>query len=124
MACRFGSPAEREGRIMEEALSRTALQRQNQRFQGSGGRSQENRGLGFRPAFMDADTRAVYPSCFADGRPAPFHLIDGLPRKLIVMRHSSGRVAALKASVISGFVRDNRFYSRDEAARCVSAQPA
>jgi hypothetical protein len=109
---------------MGRALSSTALQRQNQRFQGTGGRSQENCGLGFRPAFMDADTRTVYPSCFADGRPAPFHLIDGLPRELVVVRHSPGRVAALKASVISGFVRENRFYSRDEAARCVSAQAA
>ena len=109
---------------MRKGLSTIALQRQNQRFEGTGGRSQENSGLGFRPAFMDTDTRAIYISCFADGRPAPVHLIDGLPRTLIVVRHSSGRTAALKASVVSGFVREDRFYSRDEAARCVSAQPA
>jgi hypothetical protein len=109
---------------MKEALSDTVLQRQNRRFLGTAGRSQENRGLGFRPAFMDTDTRIVYPSCFADGRPAPFHLIDGLPDKLIAARLSSGGAAAVKASVISGFVRAGRFYSRDEAARCTSPERA
>lgn len=109
---------------MKKALSSTALQRQNQRFQGTGGRSQENRGQGFRPAFMDTDTLAIYASCFDDGRLAPVHLIDGLPDVLIVARFSSGRVAALKASVIPGFVREERFYTRDEAAQCVSADLA
>jgi hypothetical protein len=56
---------------MQERLSSTVLRGQNQRFQGAGGRSEENRGIGFRPAFMDTDTRTIYPSCFADGRPAP-----------------------------------------------------
>jgi hypothetical protein len=109
---------------MKEALNNTALQRQNQRFQGTGGRSQENQGRGFRPAFMDTDTLAIYASCFSDGRLAPVHLIEGLPDVLIVARFSSGRVATLKASVIPGFVRENRFYTRDEAAQCVSADPA
>lgn len=113
-------PLMREGKIMQEALSSTVLQRQNRQFEGTGGRSEHNRGLGFRPAFMDTDTLAIYVSCFADGRPAPFHLIDGLPNHLVVARLSSGRVVAVKASVISGFVRDECFYSRDEAARCVS----
>jgi hypothetical protein len=54
----------------------------------------------------------------------PFHLIDGLPDALIVARLSSRRVATLKASVISGFVRANRFYSRDQAAQCVSTESA
>jgi hypothetical protein len=73
---------------------------------------------------MDTATLAIYASRFADGRLAPFHLIDGLPDMLIAARSSSGRVAALKASVIPGFVREDHFYTRDEAARCVSADPA
>lgn len=113
-----------EGKIMKEALSKTVLQRQNLRCHGTGGRSQENRGRGFRPAFMDTDTLAIFASRFADGRLAPFHLIDGLPDVLIVARLSSGRVATLKASVIPGFVQEDRFYTRDEAARWVSAGPA
>lgn len=105
---------------MRTALSSSVLEKQNQQFKGSGGRSEENRGLGFRPAFMDTETLAIYASCFADGRPAPFHLIDGLPDELIAERSASGRVAVLKASVVSGFVREDHFYSRDEAAQCVS----
>ena len=107
---------------MEPRLSSTVLQDQNQQFLGTGGRSEENGGQGFRPAFMDSDNRAVYASCFADGRPAPFHLIDGLPEHLIARRLACGRVAEVKASVISGFVRDARFYSRDEAAQCISSK--
>lgn len=104
---------------MKAALSTTTLRRQNRGLQGTGGRSEENRGQGFRPAFMDTDTLAVYVSRFADGRPAPFHLIDGLPDAVVVERRASGKVATLKSSVVSGFVRGDRFYSRDEAAQCV-----
>ena len=102
-------------------LTGTQLQLQNQRFDGTGGRSEENRPAGFRPAFMDVDTLTVYESRFADGRPAPVHVLDGLPEELVVARSSSGRIAAVKASVIAGFVRAARFYSREEAARCIAA---
>lgn len=105
---------------MEGTLSEATLVRENQRFRGTGGRSEENRPAGFRPAFLDAETRIIYPSRFGDGMPAPFHLLDGLPDEVVLARHASGRVAQVKASVISGFVRDARFYTREEAARCVS----
>lgn len=107
---------------MNAALSNAVLVHENWVYRGSGGRSEENSGQGFRPAFLDTETHAIYPSCFSDGRPAPFHLIDGLPDDLIVARFSSGKVAEVKASVISGFVRERRFYSRDEAAQCVAEQ--
>lgn len=97
-------------------LSKVVLQNENVRFLGTGGRSEENRSAGFRPAFLDEETRIVYPSRFVDGMLAPFHLLDGLPDDLVVSRHPSGRVARVKPSVISGFVRDARFYTRDEAA--------
>jgi hypothetical protein len=47
------------------------------------------------------------------------HLIDqalALPRELVVSRRPCGRVAAVKASLVSGFVRAGRFYTREEAA--------
>jgi len=109
---------------MNSALTHVGLQDQNRRFVGTGARSEENRGAGFRPAFMDADTFTIYESRFADGRPAPVHLLDGLPDELVVERTSSGRVAAVKASVVAGFVRATRFYSREEAARTISMLPA
>ncbi|MFO1349171.1 MAG: hypothetical protein U1F68_00230 [Gammaproteobacteria bacterium] len=89
---------------------------QNQRFQGRGGVSAENRDAGFRPAFIDTATGAIYLSRFADGRPAPMHLLDGLPPELVIARFPSGRVAAAKDSVVAGFVRAGRFYTRDQAA--------
>jgi hypothetical protein len=105
---------------MNVTMSEAVLKRENVEFLGTGGRSQENRSLGFRPAFRDEDTLAVYPSCFADGRPAPFHLLDGLPPEVVVTRTSKGRVAAVKPSIVSGFTLDGEFYSRDAAARKAS----
>lgn len=105
---------------MEAALTDAVLGWENRRFFGSGGRSQENRACGFRPAFMDTQTRLVYASCFQDGRPAPFHLLDGLPDEVVLTRLPSGKVLAVKESVVSGFVRDGCFLTRDEAAAHVT----
>lgn len=105
---------------MSQALSPSILQRENARFRGSGGVSEENAATGLRPAFLDTRTHTVYLSCFADGRPAPVHLLDGLPACLVAARNAAGRILRAKASVVSGFVRDGRFYSRDEAAALVS----
>lgn len=105
-------------------LTEAVLKRENAVFRGSGGRSEENRGLGFQPAFLDAETRNIYASQFPDGRPAPFHLLDGLPDELVLARHPSGTVSQIKASVISGFVRHGRFYTREEASHCVAALDA
>lgn len=105
---------------MSAALSPTALQGENRRFRNTGGRSEENRPLGFRPAFKDVATGSVYESRFADGRPAPFHLLDGLPDSVVLQREPGGRVGKVKDSVVSGFVLAGRFYTRDEAAREVA----
>lgn len=103
------------------AMTEARLKSENRQFRGTGGVSGGSGGVGFRPAFMDAVTRAIYPSRFADGRPAPFHLLDGLPDEVVLRRDGSGRVAAVKASILSGFVRSGRFYTRDEAASLVAA---
>lgn len=105
---------------MQTTLSEAALTRENTWFRGTGGRSEENHGAGFRPAFLDAETRIIYASRFVDGMPAPFHLLDGLPDDVVLARHPCGRVAQVKASVVSGFVREARFYTREEAARCLT----
>ncbi len=92
------------------------LGRENAVFGGTGGVSAENRQFGFRPAFRDGDTGVVYASLFANGQPAPFHLLDGLPDEMVLQRHPSGRVAAVKESITSGFVCGGRFYTREQAA--------
>ena len=96
------------------------IKAQNRRYEGTGGVSQENRGGGFLPAFADTVTGATYPSRFADGRPAPIHLLDGLPAELVVARSASGRVTVVKDSVVAGFLRAGRFYTRAQAAEAMT----
>lgn len=107
---------------MLNGLNEQTLVHENRRFLGTGGRSEENAGLGFLPAFCDRDSGAVYRSCFADGRPAPFHLLDGLPDELVV-RGESGRATGARSSLVAGFVLRGRFFTREEAAACVSGSP-
>jgi hypothetical protein len=97
-------------------MNRRLLRQENEQYAGSGGVSRENRSLGLRPAFRDNASGKVYPSCFADGRPAPFHLLDGLPDALVMRRADSGQVLEAKAGLVCGFLLHDRFYTRDEAA--------
>jgi hypothetical protein len=86
-------------------------------MRGTGGRSAENHSAGFEPAFRDPQTREVRLSRYADGRPAPYHLLDGLPDEWISHRDDQGRVLSTKPGIESGFVRAGRFYTREQAAR-------
>ncbi|MGZ5037470.1 MAG: hypothetical protein ACXWG1_00880 [Usitatibacter sp.] len=104
---------------MKRVITERQLERENSVHVGTGGRSQENAGLGFRPAFYDFATQKIYPSRFADGRLAPFHLLDGLPDEAVADRAPNGRVVSAKATLISGFVREGYFYTRTAAARAV-----
>jgi len=103
-------------RVMNEEL----IRKQNVAFAGTGGRSEENRNLGFRPAFFDFATQTIYLSRFANGRPAPFHMLDGLPEEVVVDRSPTGRVISAKATLISGFERGGFFYTRTAAARAAT----
>jgi hypothetical protein len=97
-------------------LELKTLETQNRRFKGTGGVSEENRAQGFRPAFMDTRTGDVYLSRFGDGRPAPIHILDGLPANAVLRRTGSGRVTAVYGWITAGFVRDGRFFTREQAA--------
>lgn len=103
-------------RYITEPLSAEGLEEQNRQLKGTGGVSQQNRTLGFRPAFLNLETGRVYLSRFADGRPAPMHLLEGLPAALAAKHSASGRIMAAKASVLAGFLRNGHFYTRDQAA--------
>ena len=103
-------------RVMNEAV----LREENTAHAHTAGRSQNNASLGFTPAFLDFETQTIYPSRFADGRLAPFHLLDGLPEEVVVDRLASGRVTAAKATLISGFVRNGYFYTRSAAAKAAA----
>ena len=103
-----------------QSMTITTLAVQNRLFVGTGGVSPENRILGFVPGFLDQETGSVYRSCNADGRPAPMHLIDGLPEEVITARNPSGRVVAVKGSVVAGFIRDGSFYTREQVANVLN----
>ena len=103
---------------MAQTLTLNSLVADNRFFAGSGGISQENRQFGFEPGFLDRETGAIYRSRWANGAPAPFHALDGLPDHLVVARGPTGRVAAVKTSVVAGFVRWGCFYTREQAAGC------
>ena len=61
---------------MKEHLSKAELAHEQARYAGTGGSSESNRVQGFEPAFLDMETGNVYPSRFADGRPASVHMLD------------------------------------------------
>jgi hypothetical protein len=106
----------------EDDLTCAALDRQNRTYRGTKGVSQGNRDEGFEPAFRDRTSGMVYRSRFADGRPAPMHLLEGLPRDLAVSRDGSGKTTGDKSCVEAGFVRAGAFYTRDEAANELDAR--
>jgi hypothetical protein len=105
---------------MNDVLTERVLQLETQVFRGTGGVSANSRTYRFHPAFLDTSTNTVYLSRFANGQPAPFHLLDGLPDEVVVGRSASGKVQAVKPTVVSGFVRSERFYTREEAAQTVA----
>ena len=100
---------------MGYALTAQTLHSENQHFAGTGGISPNNRSQGFQPGFYDAESGEVAISCFTDGTPAPIHMLDGLPACWVMARNSGGGILSVKASVVSGFIRGGRFYTRMQA---------
>ena len=96
------------------------LDNQNARYAGTGGVSFNNRRAGFAPAYLNTDTGEMVVSCFADGSPAPVHVLDGLPGDWVAVRGDDGGVSAAVSSVVAGFTRHGVFYTRADAARLVS----
>jgi len=104
---------------MKNPFSISWLRTENRSFKGTGGVSQENRSLGFIPAFYDSQSHQALVSRFANGTPAPIHVLDGLPVEWVLRRDPSGRVTAVRGSVVAGFLYGGRFYTREEAARAL-----
>lgn len=105
---------------MKPLMNEKSIQHENAIHAGGGGVSAGNARLGFKPAFLDFATQRIYPARFADGRLAPFHLLDGLPDEVVAERSITGRVLAAKSTLISGFVRNGFFYTRSAAAKAVA----
>ena len=92
------------------------LAQENCQFAGTGGVSANNADACFAPAFMDFNTGQIELSRFQDGSTAPYHLIDGLPRDWVIQRDVAGKVLGIRSTVVSGFVRLGKFFTREEAA--------
>lgn len=98
-----------------------SLRHENDAYRNSGGVSAENADRGFLPAFRDTKTGRCYLSRFADGQPAPVHLLDGLPEAAVLERDPQGRVVAAIPTLTSGFFLGDKFLTREEAAQAVAA---
>ena len=107
---------------MKQSLSYQELHQQNAEFKNTGGTSDENRTDGFLPAFFDSEAKTAELARFSDGTPAPMHILDGVPSEWVTERDSSGRVTAVKSSIVAGFIRDGVFYTREQASYICSQQ--
>lgn len=96
-------------------MDQRAIRRENHAYRGTMGASQENFSAGFRPAFRDTATGRVEYARFQSGHVAPVHLIEGLPRDWAISVSPDGQVMDIKDGIIAGFIKDDRFFTRDEA---------
>lgn len=105
--------------LLGATLSAKVLAQQNTLYRGTGGVSDGNRDQGFSPAFLDQSTGVTYLSRFADGRVAPFHMLDGLPDELLEGMNLDSQVRLIKNCVVAGFLRGGLFYTREQAAEAI-----
>ncbi len=103
-------------------LNGAILKRENRAYCGSAGVSEGWREACFRPAFPDQETGTVYLSRYPNGHVATFHTLEGLPDEVVAARYANGKVAKTKNTLISGFLKGNTFYTRQQAAAKVDAK--
>lgn len=103
-------------------LGEFELRLENSAYRGTGGVSENNRESGFLPAYRNIRTGQTVLSRFSDGRPAPIHVLDGVPQDWVVARDDKGRVRRVLATVVSGFLHHGRFYTREDAARALGVE--
>lgn len=105
--------------ILLKTVCNQSLIQENIQYAGTAGISKNNRGQGFVPGFMDTDSGHIYRSRFADGRPAPVHMLSGLPDELFDSNGYANQQHPVKKSVVSGFIRENNFYTREQTAEAL-----
>lgn len=107
------------GTLHDRELTTPLLQEQARTFWGTGGTSDQAKTVGFLPGFIDKETGRTYRACFANGMPAPMHVLDGLPSEVVTARDANGRAIAVKCTVVAGFLRMGQFFTRAQAAQLV-----
>lgn len=96
-------------------MNNQQLQRENLAFAGTRGVSENNRASGFKPAFLEQSSGRVEVARFASGCAAPMHIINWLPREWAASQDQDGTIESLVPGIISGFLRDGVFYTREQA---------
>jgi len=74
---------------------------------------------GFLPAFYDKATMTAEVSRFTSGGPAPIHLLDSVPADWVARRCTSGKILALKETVIAGYLYNGFFFTPEEVAHAI-----
>ncbi len=114
-------PQEQELRRRREGvLTELTLRNENLLYARTRGVSRNNRSVGYVPAYLNSATGESAESRFADGTPAPIHLLDGLPDTWIQERDADGHVVCTCPGIVAGFLRNGCFFTREEAARAAA----
>ncbi len=121
MVIEITPPQEQErSRRLRGVLTELSLRDENVLYELSRGVSRNNAHLGFVPAYLNTATGEQVSARFADGSLAPIHVLDGLPEAWVSARDSEGHVTRTCSGLISGFIRNGRFYTREEASRAAA----
>lgn len=112
------NPHERaRAKRLRGVLTQGSLRHENVLYANTRGISQRNRSDGFRPGYLNRANGQSVLSRFSDGSLAPIHVLDGLPHSWIIRRDADGRVVEASPEIVSGFIRDGVFYTREEAIK-------
>ena len=102
---------------MSRHRNQVAVTRESATYLGTCGESVVAGQHKFLPAFCNRVDGRVELARLPNGKPAPMHLIAALPKAWAARCDEGGNVVELIDSVIAGFVKNGRFYTREEAAQ-------
>lgn len=102
---------------MSAGINTDGLVAENLKYKDSAGISENNGSFGFTPAYLDRRTGQIELSRYANGSLAPIHILEGLPDNWVSQRDVSGRITAIKSTIVSGFLREGQFFTRDQAVQ-------
>ena len=101
---------------MSRHRNQHAVTAESQPYNGTCGESVVACQHQFIPAFCNSADGRVELARLPNGKPAPMHLISALPQAWAARCDNDGNVLELIDSIVAGFVKNGRFYTREQAA--------
>jgi hypothetical protein len=101
---------------LAQKRTQESVQQESVEFAGTCGESATATQSRFHPAFRNEADGRVEVARMPNGQPAAMHLISALPESWAAKLDDDGHVVELIEGIVAGFVRDGRFYTREEAA--------